>query len=323
MPGVMEVKSSSKPRSAPPPVRLRAVTTRSRVPSSVVSRKKKETIKNDRKVTVRSPESGLNVSGDGLSSSGSSCGRSMSKRRPNRAKPVKVAPEGIDLGLVSPSPALVKKRCAWITPNSEPIYISFHDEEWGIPVHDDEKLFELLILSQALSELSWPMILSKRDMFRMLFDDFNHSSVANFTEKKILLLSSSGRTLLSEQKIRAVVENAKQIHKVIEEFGSFSNYCWNFVNHKPIVNGFRYARQVPAKTPKAEAFSKDLMQRGFRCVGPTIIYSFMQAAGIINDHLLSCFRFDDCNRKQTDESRKDIESLSLTKRIIQTCSLQD
>ncbi|XP_038973061.1 DNA-3-methyladenine glycosylase-like [Phoenix dactylifera] len=206
---------------------------------------------------------------------------------------------------------------------SEPVYVSFHDEEWGVPIHDDRKLFELLVLSEALAEFSWPAILNKRDLLRKLFNDFDPCSVAQFAEKKIPSLKSSGSTLLSEQKMRAVVENARQMLKVIEEFGSFNNYCWSFVNHKPIINGFRYARQVPVKTPKAEAMSKDLMQRGFRCVGPTVIYSFMQAAGIVNDHLSSCFRFEECIGSCSKESRTNTESMTLGKGLTKKCSLQD
>uniref|UniRef100_A0ACD5XHJ5 Uncharacterized protein n=1 Tax=Avena sativa TaxID=4498 RepID=A0ACD5XHJ5_AVESA len=205
------------------------------------------------------------------------------------------------LPLVDPGPG--KKRCSWITANSEPVYVAFHNEEWGVPVHDDRKLFELLTLSQALAELTWPVILSKREEFRVMIDGFYDASLCEFTDKKMNQLSkSNGSTLLSEQKMRAVITNAKQIRKVADEFGSFSNYCWSFVNHRPVTNGFRYPHQVPSKTPKSEAMSKDLMRRGFRCVGPTTIYSFMQVAGIVNDHLPCCFRFDQvCCQAKADE----------------------
>ncbi|KAL8145068.1 uncharacterized protein LOC141706800 [Apium graveolens] len=183
------------------------------------------------------------------------------------------------------------KQCDWITPFSDPLYISFHDEEWGVPVRDDRKLFELFVLSIALAEMTWPAILYKRDQFRKHFDDFDPSTVARFSEEKLLSIKANCSTLLSEQKLRAVVDNANQLLKIQEEFGSFSNYCWRFVNHKPIQNGFRYARQVPVKTPKSEAISKDLMRRGFRCVGPTVVYSFMQVSGMTNDHLVTCFRY--------------------------------
>ncbi|KAL2346340.1 hypothetical protein Fmac_000340 [Flemingia macrophylla] len=203
----------------------------------------------------------------------------------NSFKPVRVVPHAVD---VPP------KRCEWITSNSDPLYMAFHDEEWGVPVDDDRKLFELLVFSQALAERSWPAILNQRDIFRKFFENFDPSSVAQFTEKKLLSLKINGNSLLSEPKLRAIVENAKQLLKVQQEFGSFSNYCWRFVNHKPIRNEFRYGRQVPVKTPKAEVISKDMMRRGFQCVGPTVVYSFMQVAGLVNDHLLTCFRHHKC-----------------------------
>ncbi|XP_077233589.1 DNA glycosylase superfamily protein isoform X1 [Tasmannia lanceolata] len=298
-----------------------------------------------------------NVSADGSCSSDSSANVS-SMKKPNFRRPrmlngvkksVKIVPDGIDLSTL-PESVLEKRRCGWITPKSDPLYASFHNEEWGVPVHDDRKLFELLVLSEALGELSWPTILNKRDTFRIssyifrfnisfisisvfllvwlldlfgrrLFDNFDAASIAKFTEKKILLLKASGSTLLSEPKLRAVVENARQTLKVVEEFGSFSNYCWSFVNHKPIVNGFRYARQVPVKTPKAEAMSKDMMRRGFRCVGPTVIYSFMQTAGIVNDHLSSCFRYKECNSNFKDCESKVEEMKALVKAVEKTCLL--
>ncbi|KAJ7979609.1 Methyladenine glycosylase [Quillaja saponaria] len=176
-----------------------------------------------------------------------------------------------DVGLEStPDGSQSKKRCAWVTPNTEPCYATFHDEEWGVPVHDDKKLFELLVLSGALAELTWPAILSKRHIFRDIFAGFDPLAVSKLNEKKI------------------------QISKVIDEFGSLDKYIWSFVNHKQIVSKFRYPRQVPVKTPKADVISKDMVRRGFRGVGPTVIYSFMQVAGLTNDHLISCFRFHEC-----------------------------
>lgn len=197
----------------------------------------------------------------------------------------------------SPTPgdaSVMKKRCAWVTPNTDPSYAAFHDEEWGVPVHDDKKLFELLSLCTALAELSWPAILSKRHMFREVFQNFDPVAVSKLNEKKIAPPGSPASTLLSEVKLRAVIENARQTCKIIDELGSFDKYIWGFVNNKPIVSQFRYARQVPMKTSKAEGISKDLVKRGFRGVGPTVVYSFMQVAGITNDHLISCFRFHDC-----------------------------
>ncbi|KAF7152860.1 hypothetical protein RHSIM_Rhsim01G0033500 [Rhododendron simsii] len=208
----------------------------------------------------------------------------------------------------------LKKRCAWVTPYTgnvasgvydagslvsftfipDPHYATFHDEEWGLPVHEDKKLFELLVFSGALAELSWPAILSKRHIFREVFADFDPIMVAKFDEKKITAPGSTASSLVSELKLRAIIENARLMSKVIDEFGSFDKYIWSFVNYKPIISKFRYPRQVPVKTPKADAISKDLVRRGFRSVGPTVVYSFMQVAGITNDHLISCFRFHEC-----------------------------
>lgn len=189
----------------------------------------------------------------------------------------------------------LRKRCAWVTPNAEdPLYANFHDEEWGVPLHDDYKLFELLSLSVALAELTWPTILNKRNLFREVFLDFDPISVSKLNEKKIGAPGTSGSTLLSEIKLRNIVENARQVCKIKDEFGSFDKYIWGFMNHKPLVNKFRYPRQVPVKTSKAEAISKDLVKRGFRGVGPTVIYSFIQVAGLTNDHLVTCFRFQEC-----------------------------
>ncbi|KAJ8477618.1 hypothetical protein OPV22_021345 [Ensete ventricosum] len=222
-----------------------------------------------------------------------------SKRRqstPRIGKTLDKAEKNVSDDLAVPPPEVVqgKRKCAWVTPNTEPCYASFHDEEWGIPVHDDRKLFELLVLSGALAELTWPVILSKRHIFREVFLDFDPVAVSKLNEKKILVPGSTASSLLSEPKIRAIIENARQILKITDEFGSFDKYCWSFVNYKPIVSKFRYPRQVPVKSPKADVISKDLVKRGFRSVGPTVVYSFMQSSGLTNDHLISCFRFQEC-----------------------------
>ncbi|CAN0862444.1 Probable GMP synthase [glutamine-hydrolyzing] [Linum grandiflorum] len=195
-----------------------------------------------------------------------------------------------------------KKRCPWVTPTTEPSYAAFHDEEWGVPVHDDRKLFELLSLCGALAELAWPAILDKRQMFREIFLDFDPVVVSKLNEKKFVMAGSPAHSLLSEQKLRSILENARQICKVRAEFGSFDKYIWNFVNQKATINSFRYSRQVPVKTSKAEVISKDLVRRGFRCIGPTVIYSFMQAAGLTNDHLISCYRHHECSIAEAKET---------------------
>ncbi|RZC67085.1 hypothetical protein C5167_010779 [Papaver somniferum] len=268
--------------------------------------------------------------------------RTMDQQQNVMLKPVKIVSEKVEVirrprsvsrsPSPSPSPVNLMKRCDWITANSDPLYACFHDEEWGVPAHDDRKLFELLVFAIALAEHNWPTILSKRDAFRhkrlhcprhldvsklhlQLFDNFDIASVAKFSEKKILAMKTAGKNVLSEPKLRAVVDNAKQILKVQEECGSFDNYCWSFVNHQTLKNGFRYVRQVPVKTPKADVISKDLMRRGFRCVGPTVVYSFMQVAGIVNDHLISCFRYQECNsniQKASEDVVEETEVLAKT-----------
>ncbi|KAL6873405.1 hypothetical protein ACP4OV_013487 [Aristida adscensionis] len=215
-------------------------------------------------------------------------------------KVVESKPAAVDvIAPTTPDAAQGKRRCAWVTPTTDPCYATFHDEEWGVPVHDDRRLFELLVLSGALAELTWPEILKKRQIFREIFMDFDPAAVSKINEKKLVAPGSTANSLLSEQKLRAVLENARQILKIADEFGSFDRYCWGFLNHKPIVSQFRYPRQVPVKSPKADVISKDMVRRGFRGVGPTVIYSFMQAAGLTNDHLVSCFRFKECNANPT------------------------
>ncbi|XP_050213050.1 uncharacterized protein LOC126664611 [Mercurialis annua] len=217
------------------------------------------------------------------------------RRKQYASKPRSVAS---DRSLDSPPPSSggpqTKKTCAWVTPSADPYYTAFHDEEWGVPVHDDKKLFELLVLSGALAELTWPAILSKRHIFREVFADFDPVAVSKFNEKKVTAPGSTASSLLSEVKLRAIIENARQMLKVVDEFESFDKYIWSFVNFKPIVSRFRYSRHVPVKTPKADVISKDLVRRGFRSVGPTVVYSFMQVAGLTNDHLIGCFRFQEC-----------------------------
>ncbi|XP_073015407.1 uncharacterized protein [Primulina eburnea] len=216
-----------------------------------------------------------------------------------------------------------QKRCAWVTSNTDSLYAAFHDEEWGLPVHNDNELFELLSFSTALAELTWPVILSKRHLFREVFLNFDPVAVSKLNDKKIALPGSPASSLLSELKLRGIIENARQICKIIDELGSFDRYIWGFVNYKPIVGNFRYPRQVPIKTSKADTMSKDLVRRGFRGVGPTSVYSFMQVAGITNDHLISCFRHQDCiNTSDSSDKNEGTTSINEDKRAADTSELE-
>ncbi|KAJ6816140.1 uncharacterized protein M6B38_417350 [Iris pallida] len=186
-----------------------------------------------------------------------------------------------------------EKRCSFITPNSDPLYVAYHDEEWGVPVHDDNMLFELLVLSGLQVGLDWTTILKKRNEFRSAFAGFDAETVARFTERQIGSISTDYGVDLG--KVRGVVDNSNRILEVRKEFGSFAKYLWGFVNHKPIPTNYKCCRKIPAKTAKSESMSKDMVRRGFRLVGPTVVHSFMQAVGLTNDHLVSCPRHLHCS----------------------------
>ncbi len=179
-------------------------------------------------------------------------------------------------------------RCEWSV--SDPLYIQYHDEEWGVPLHDEQKLFEFLILEGMQAGLSWLTILKKRENFRKAFDNFNVNHVARYDERKIEALMQDAGIIRNRQKILATIDNARAFLKVQDEFGSFDKYIWGFVNGKPIRNEWTTLQEIPAKTPLSETLSKDLIKRGFRFVGPTIVYAYMQATGMVNDHLVACFR---------------------------------
>lgn len=177
------------------------------------------------------------------------------------------------------------KRC-WNV--KDLLYIQYHDEEWGIPVHDDRKLFEMLILEGAQAGLSWETILKKRENYRKAFDGFMPETVANYGAEKVDELLQNDGIIRNRLKINAAIGNARAFLKVQAEFGSFDSYSWQFVGGKPIINRWRSLEEVPVTTPESEAMSKDLKKRGFKFVGPTICYSFMQAVGMVNDHLVGC-----------------------------------
>ncbi|KAJ0726738.1 putative DNA-3-methyladenine glycosylase I [Helianthus annuus] len=185
-----------------------------------------------------------------------------------------------------------EKRCSFITPNSDPIYVAYHDHEWGVPAHDDKLLFELLVLTGAQVGSDWTSVLKKRGQFREAFSGFDAETVSKYSEKKIQSISSEHGIEVSL--VRGVVDNSKSILETKKAFGSFDNYIWGFVNHKPITTQYKSSHKMPVKTSKAEAISKDMVKRGFRQVGPTVIHSFMQAAGLTNDHLTTCPRHLQC-----------------------------
>ncbi len=184
-------------------------------------------------------------------------------------------------------------RCAWA--NNE-LSIHYHDEEWGVPVHDDRVLFEFLILEGAQAGLSWNTILNKRDNYRRAFDGFDPKRVAQYDQRKVAKLLADPGIVRNKLKVAASVENAKAFLRVQQEFGSFDRYIWQFVGGKPRVNKWRSLRQLPARTPESDAMSKDLQRRGFKFVGSTICYAFMQATGMVNDHVITCFRYKASSR---------------------------
>jgi len=184
-------------------------------------------------------------------------------------------------------------RCRWAEGVSLD-YIRYHDEEWGVPVHDDRTQFEFLVLEGAQAGLSWSTILNKRAGYQKLFADFDPEKVARFTKKRVEKLLLDPAIVRNRLKVESTVSNASAFLKVQEEFGSFSDYIWGFVDGKPIQNNFRKDGDVPATSPESDALSKDLKKRGFRFVGSTIIYAHMQATGMVNDHVTGCFRHKPC-----------------------------
>jgi DNA-3-methyladenine glycosylase I len=185
---------------------------------------------------------------------------------------------------------LKKKRCTWVSIDN-PLMLEYHDREWGVPVHDDRKHFEFLILEGAQAGLSWSTVLKKREAYRRAFDDFDPAKVARFTAPRSEKLILDPGIIRNRLKIESSVKNAKAFLKVQKEFGSFDAYCWRFVGGKPKLNKLTSMQQIPATSPESDAFSKDLKQRGFNFVGSTIIYAHMQAVGMVNDHLTDCFRY--------------------------------
>jgi DNA-3-methyladenine glycosylase I len=181
------------------------------------------------------------------------------------------------------------KRCGWVT--DDPLYIRYHDEEWGVPVHDDRRLLEFLILEGAQAGLSWLTILRKREAYRRAFARFDPKRVAEFGRAEAKRLLADPGIVRNRLKIDAAIDNARAFVAIQKEFGSFDRFVWSFTNGQPLQNRWRSLREIPARTAEANALSRELKHRGFRFVGPTILYAFMQAVGMVNDHVLDCFRY--------------------------------
>jgi DNA-3-methyladenine glycosylase I len=181
------------------------------------------------------------------------------------------------------------KRCNWSV--NDPLYIKYHDKEWGVPVHNERKLFEMIVLDGAQAGLSWLTILKKRENYRKAFDNFDPKKVAKYDKRKIAQLLKNDGIVRNKLKIESAVTNAKAFLKVKDEFGTFDKYIWKFVNGKTIINSWKTLKEIPAFTGESDAMSKDLKERGFKFVGSTICYAFMQAAGLVNDHTIDCFRY--------------------------------
>ena len=186
-----------------------------------------------------------------------------------------------------------KKRCAWAEGGNE-LYIQYHDREWGVPVHEDRKQFEFLILEGAQAGLSWSTVLNKREGYRKAFANFDPVKVTRFSEKKIETLIQNPSIIRNRLKIASAVSNARAFLAIQKEFGSFDTYIWAFVGGKPRQNRWKAMAEVPVTSPESDALSKDLKQRGLKFVGSTILYAHLQAAGLVNDHLVSCFRYREC-----------------------------
>jgi len=184
-----------------------------------------------------------------------------------------------------------KNRCQWCGEDS--LYVNYHDQEWGVPVFDDAKLFEFLILETFQAGLSWITILRKRENFRKAFDNFNYKKIANYSDVKFEVLMQNEGIIRNKLKIKATITNAIAFMEIQNEFGSFSNYIWKFIDGKPIINKWNSLSEVPATTQLSDSISKDLKKRGFKFVGSTVVYAHMQATGMVNDHIKDCFRYNE------------------------------
>jgi DNA-3-methyladenine glycosylase I len=190
---------------------------------------------------------------------------------------------------------MTTKRCAWVSTDN-PLMLQYHDREWGVPVHDDRKHFEFLVLEAAQAGLSWSIVLKKREGYRRAFSEFDPEKVARYTENRVQKLTLNPAIIRNRMKIEAAVRNARALLAIQEEFGSFDTYCWRFVDGQPKVNRWKAMREIPATSSESDAFSKDLKHRGFSFVGSIVVYAHMQAVGMVNDHLVDCFRYREIGR---------------------------
>ena len=188
----------------------------------------------------------------------------------------------------------MKKRCEWC--GTDPLYVEYHDDEWGVPAHDDRHLFEMIILEGAQAGLSWSTILKKRESYRLAFDGFDPKKVARYTDKRVARLLENPGIVRNRLKVQSAVRGANAFLEVVAEFGSFDRYIWQFVDRKPVQNQWKHLKEIPASTTESEVMSKDLKKRGFNFVGPTICYAFMQAVGMVNDHVVGCYRYKEIKR---------------------------
>ena len=193
-----------------------------------------------------------------------------------------------------PAKSAEKKRCGWVS--DDPLYLDYHDREWGVPLHDDRRLFEMIILEGAQAGLSWITVLKKRENYRLAFNQFDVQKIARYDARKKRSLMNNAGIIRNRLKIDATIGNARAFLEIVEEHGSFSDYIWSFVDGRPLVNRWRTLADVPVSTQQSDALSKALKSRGFKFVGTTICYSFMQAVGMINDHVTACFRHGEVDK---------------------------
>ena len=199
------------------------------------------------------------------------------------------------------SASAIVRRCSWVSVD-DPLMLQYHDREWGVPVHEDRKHFEFLVLEGSQAGLSWTIVLKKREGYRRAFDGFDPEKVARFSARRIEKLVLDPAIIRNRMKIEAAVRNARAFLKIQEECGSFDSYCWRFVDGRPKLNRWKTMRQIPATSPESDAFSKDLKHRGFSFVGSTVVYAHMQAVGMVNDHLVDCFRYREIRRQESARS---------------------